>query len=127
MSYIANWFNNSTRVVSKAKKTVSNFAKFINKVEAKVAHLATDLTYKLANGNDIYKDHELKIIKELGDDWKVLCKSSDDADTNQNGYKSVVFINQNTKQILIATAGTVPTDIYDLKDDAYIGLCSGGW
>lgn len=120
MSYFANWFNKSTKVISKAKKAASKFEKFIDKLEDKVAHLTTDLAYKLPKGNDIYKDHELKTLKDLGTDWQVLCKSSDNADTNQNGYKSVVFINQNTKQILIATAGTVPTDIHDLKDDAYI-------
>lgn len=120
MGYFSNWFNKPTKVISKAKKAASKFEKFINKLEDKVVHLATDLAYKLAKGNDIYIDHELKTLKDLGADWQVLCKSSDAADTNQNGYKSVVFINQNTKQILIATAGTVPTDIYDLRDDAYI-------
>lgn len=120
MSYFANRFSKPTKIMSKAKKVVPKFEKFIDKLEDKVAHLATDLAYKLAKGNDIYKEHELKTIKNLGANWKVLCKSSDNADTNQNGYKSVVFINQSTKQILIATAGTVPTDIHDLKDDAYI-------
>lgn len=121
MSYISKWLNNSSKVVSKTKKTVSKFGKFI---EAKFAHLATDLAYKLAKGNDIYKAHEFETIKKLGDDWKVLCKSSDNADTNQNGYKSVTFINHNTQEILIATAGTVPTDIHDLKDDVYIAAGS---
>jgi len=120
MSYFSNWFNKSHNVVSTVKKTVAKVEKFIDKLEVKVAHLATDLAYKLAKGNDVYKEHELKTVNSLGDDWAVLCKSSDFADTNQNAYKAVVFINRNTKQILIATAGTVPTDIHDLKDDAYI-------
>lgn len=120
MNYFTNLLSNLTKVIDKAKKSTSKFEEFINKLEDKVAHLATDLAYKLAKGKDVYQEHELKTLKALGGDWEVLCKSSDNADTNQNGYKSVTFINQNTKQVLIATAGTVPTDIHDLKDDAYI-------
>ena len=46
----------------------------------------------------------------------------DDALTDKLGYKSVTFVNKVTKEVHVSTAGTVPTDIYDLYDDMLIGL-----
>ncbi|MCC8417321.1 MAG: hypothetical protein LN588_02155 [Rickettsia endosymbiont of Bryobia graminum] len=54
------------------------------------------------------------------DGWKVLCKSSDFPDTKGNDFKAVAFVNDKTKEVLISTVGTVPTDKHDLKDDVYI-------
>ncbi|ALA61342.1 hypothetical protein [Rickettsia amblyommatis] len=126
MSYFSNLLSSKPiNFVSKVKKTVAKVEKFANKFEAKVAHVATDLAYKLAQGNKIYKEHESKTIESLEKNgWKTLCNSSEFADTNQNGYKAVAFINAEAKQVLIATAGTVPTDLHDLKDDAYIAAGS---
>jgi hypothetical protein len=53
-------------------------------------------------------------------DWKILSSSSEDAKTDQYGYKAVAFINHETKEIHITTAGTRPTDPNDLLDDAKI-------
>lgn len=36
-------------------------------------------------------------------------------------YKAVAFINKNTKEVVIANAGTRPSDLYDLADDAMLG------
>lgn len=53
----------------------------------------------------------------IGERWEVLCRSSDNDDTRQYGYKAVAFINRATKQIQIATAGTKPTEKHDLWDN----------
>ncbi|XVN42099.1 MAG: hypothetical protein RCG15_05320 [Candidatus Rickettsia vulgarisii] len=124
--FSTSWFSSkSTSVVNAVKKTIDKVEKITHKIthkfDAKIAHSTTNLAYKLAEGNDAYKKHESETINNLkSDGWKVLCNSSKFADTNQNGYKAVAFINNNTKEILIATAGTVPTDLHDLKDDVWI-------
>lgn len=51
--------------------------------------------------------------------WKILCNSADYKDTNKYGYKAVAFINEETKEIHVATAGTDPKNVNDLKDDIH--------
>lgn len=116
------WFNSRPAAVSNtATKTAIKAEHFLTTLKTTVAHAATDLAYKIAKGKVVYEEHELKTNNSLGKDgWKVLCKSSEFNDTDQNGYKAVTFVNENTKQVLIATAGTVPTDIHDIKDDLYL-------
>lgn len=128
MDYFSNWFGTHTKSLSTSvKKTVAKVEKFANKLETKVAHLATDLAYKLAKGGEAYKKFESATIESIKNDgWKVLCNSSQFADTNQNGYKTVVFVKDKygAKEVLIAVAGTVSTDINDLKDDFYVATGS---
>jgi len=53
---------------------------------------------------------------EKNTSWDILL----DSQNNSNGYKAVAFLNNETKEVHIATAGTVPTDINDLLDDVRI-------
>lgn len=52
-----------------------------------------------------------------GTGWKILCNSADYTDTNKYGYKAVAFINEQTKEVHVATAGTDPKNVNDLRDD----------
>jgi hypothetical protein len=96
-----------------------------NKFGAKVAHLATDLAYKIAKGIEKYQEYEAVTIENLKNEgWKVLCRSLDNVNLNKNGYKAVALVKDESKEVLIAIAGTVPTDLNDLKDDFYIATGS---
>lgn len=53
----------------------------------------------------------------------MLAISNDKESYHQYGYKTVAFVNHQTKQVHIAFAGTDPTDVYNLWDDFL--LCLG--
>lgn len=89
------------------KSTICNH-KFINS--------AIRLAYKVGypTYGERLKETEAAIN---GKGWKILCNSADYKDTNKNGYKAVAFINEETKEVHVATAGTDVKDVNDLKDD----------
>ncbi|WP_422229302.1 lipase family protein [Rickettsia endosymbiont of Halotydeus destructor] len=82
-----------------------------------LAHAATNLAYNSANPTK-YLAKALEIVgKELiGSGWEIFATSSEKAETSEYGYKAVAFINKQSKEIHIASAGT-KADIYDLLDD----------
>ena len=108
------------------KKVNTEVKTVVNKEEA---FKLTNLAYKLAkNSYEIEKDDFLyKTSTETHDDiiifrnekntsWEILL----DSENNSKGYKAVAFLNNETKEVHIATAGTIITDINDLWDDALI-------
>lgn len=77
---------------------------------------STSLSYYMYQEEN-FKGQALNLEEKLvGTDWRLAFKSSDSVDTNQYSYKAVVFINEQAKKVLIASAGTIPTDIRDLID-----------
>lgn len=82
----------------------------------KFIHQAIRLAYKVgySSYSERLKETE-KEIKSTG--WKILCNSADYEDTNECSYKAVAFINEKTKEIHVATAGTDPKSANDLIDD----------
>ncbi|KJV56020.1 lipase family protein [Orientia chuto str. Dubai] len=102
---------------TKILSTFTKAASLANKVPScGFAQQAVDLAYKIGRSN--YAEKCKKLEQQIGNDgWKVLCTSADYADTNQCGYKAVALINEKTKQVHIATAGTNPTNMHDLRDD----------
>lgn len=82
----------------------------------KFIHQAIRLAYKV--GYSSYGERLKETEKEIkGTGWKILCNSADYKDTNEYSYKAVAFINEKTKEIHVATAGTDPKSVYDLIDD----------
>ncbi|WP_050897495.1 lipase family protein [Orientia tsutsugamushi] len=82
----------------------------------KFIHQAIRLAYKV--GYSSYGERLKGTEKEIkGIGWKILCNSADYKDTNKYGYKAVAFINEKTKEIHVATAGTDPKNVNDLRDD----------
>jgi hypothetical protein len=110
----------------------------MTKINKEQAFEAVNIAYSLQskNGFLVEKDNFLyKYINETNDDFIIICDETKDtwktekktswdilldSENNSNGYKAVEFLNNETKEVHIATAGTVPTDINDLIDDAYI-------
>lgn len=86
-----------------------------------LARDAVDLAYKLGSSSK-YSAASLKLhtTKLLQTGWEVLCTSADSLETNQYGYKSVAFINRETKEVHIATAGTKSNQKYNILDDVRI-------
>ncbi len=76
---------------------------------------------KLKNGNFVevaygvlsdkyeYKklDFESKVAQS-SEKWEILTTSAEHYDTNQYAYKAVAFVNHETKEIHISSAGTNP-------------------
>lgn len=87
---------------------------------SELAHLGVNLAYKTDNINR-YAGEALKIdgTKLIGSSWHILASSCDKPTTSAYGYKAVAFINEDTKRIHIASAGT-KADINDIWDDALI-------
>lgn len=85
----------------------------------KLAHSAINLAYNSADP-DKYLAKALEIDgKELvGSGFEIFATSSE-LNTSQYGYKAVAFINKQTKEIHIASAGT-KADKHDLWDDMLI-------
>lgn len=82
----------------------------------KFIYQAIRLAYKV--GYSTYGERLKETEKAIeGTGWKILCNSADYKDTHQYGYKAVAFINEKTKEIHVATAGTDPKNVDDLKDD----------
>ncbi|WP_371253344.1 hypothetical protein [Orientia tsutsugamushi] len=82
----------------------------------KFIYQAIRLAYKV--GYPTYGERLKETEKAIeGTGWKILCNSADYKDTHKCGYKAVAFINEQTKEIHVATAGTDPKDVNDLKDD----------
>ncbi|WP_371222250.1 hypothetical protein ACA351_09905 [Orientia tsutsugamushi] len=82
----------------------------------KFIHQAIRLAYKV--GYSSYGERLKETEKEIkGTGWKILCNSADYEDTNKCSYKAVAFINEKTKEIHVATAGTDPKSVNDLTDD----------
>lgn len=82
----------------------------------KFIYQAIRLAYKV--GYSTYGERLKETEKAIkGTGWKILCNSADYKDTHKCGYKAVAFINEQTKEIHVATAGTDPKDVNDLKDD----------
>ncbi|KJV55292.1 alpha/beta hydrolase family protein [Orientia tsutsugamushi] len=82
----------------------------------KFIYQAIRLAYKV--GHSTYGERLKEIEKAIkGTGWKILCNSADYKDTNKYGYKAVAFINEKTKEIHVATAGTDPKNVDDLRDD----------
>lgn len=82
----------------------------------KFIHQAIRLAYKVGYSSygQRLKETE-KAIKGTG--WKILCNSADYQDTHKYGYKAVAFINEQTREVHVATAGTDLKNINDLGDD----------
>ncbi|AAU03641.1 hypothetical protein [Rickettsia typhi] len=101
---------------------------FVNKTEipthtinnTSFAHLGVNLAYKT---DDISKYLAAALMTDgnnlVGTGFEILAASCDSLNTTQYGYKAVAFINKDTKNIHIASAGTKP-DINDIWDDALI-------
>nr|WP_064591543.1 hypothetical protein [Orientia tsutsugamushi] len=82
----------------------------------KFIYQAIRLAYKV--GYSTYGERLKETEKAIkGTGWKILCNSADYKDTHKCGYKAVAFINEQTKEIHVATAGTDPKSVHDLKDD----------
>jgi hypothetical protein len=66
-----------------------------------------NLAYK-TDSDDRYTEsrNQLHNTELVDTGWHVLYKSTDYADTDQYGYKSVALMNTNTKEVHIASAGT---------------------
>ncbi|WP_064644159.1 hypothetical protein [Orientia tsutsugamushi] len=89
------------------KSTICNH-KFINS--------AIRLAYKV--GYSTYGERVKETEAAIkGTGWKILCNSADYKDTNMYGYKAVAFLNEETNEIHVATAGTDVKDVNDLRDD----------
>ncbi|WP_375327249.1 hypothetical protein [Candidatus Tisiphia endosymbiont of Nemotelus uliginosus] len=88
------------------------------------AHKTTDLAYEVPNGHKFARK-ELNLMGNnlIGTGWQIAFKSSDRPETAQYGYKAVALVNHNTKEVHIASAGTVPS-IYDAIDDLCIAVGS---
>ncbi|MFU7502870.1 MAG: hypothetical protein ACE1S7_05575 [Candidatus Tisiphia sp.] len=85
--------------------------------------ITTNLAYKVSNSKESYESHELEVIEGLKEtSWQVLCNSSQNEKTNQYDYKAVVFVNHITKEVHISSAGTKPTEKYDLIDDGFVAF-----
>lgn len=84
----------------------------------KFIHQAIRLAYKVGYSSygERLKETE-KAIKGTG--WKILCNSADYQDTHKYGYKAVAFINEQTREVHVATAGTDPKNVNDLRDDIH--------
>ncbi|HJD54789.1 MAG TPA: hypothetical protein LFW11_05595 [Rickettsia endosymbiont of Proechinophthirus fluctus] len=87
----------------------------------KLAYIGLDLAYKTDDLN-IYKLKASKVHEQLTDSgWAILTASCDNINTAKYAYKAVAFINKDTKEVHIASAGT-KFNIYDLLDDLLIAL-----
>ncbi|BFD45725.1 MAG: DUF2974 domain-containing protein [Rickettsia endosymbiont of Sergentomyia squamirostris] len=85
--------------------------------------ITTNLAYKVSNSKEAYESHELEVIEGLKEtSWQVLCNSSQNEKTNQYDYKAVAFVNHITKEVHISSAGTKPTEKYDLIDDGFVAF-----
>ncbi|WP_121542675.1 hypothetical protein [Candidatus Rickettsia colombianensi] len=86
-----------------------------------LAYIGLDLAYKTDDLN-VYNLEALKVNEQLTDSgWEILTASCDHVSTAKYGYKAVAFINKETKEVHIASAGT-KFNIYDLLDDGLITL-----
>jgi len=63
---------------------------------------------------------ELAINVTPSTGWEVFAKSSDSPESSAYQYKAVCFINKHTQEIVIANAGTKPTNLWDLVDDVLL-------
>lgn len=79
----------------------------------------TSIAYSVYND----KNFDAKMNK-LPQGWELLERSNTDDTTSYFSYKSCAFINRDTKQLLLAHAGTNPKHGKDLIDDAYIAMHS---
>ena len=72
----------------------------------KLAYIGLDLAYKTDDLN-IYKLKASKVNEQLTDiGWEILTASCDNISTAKYDYKAVAFINKETKEVHIASAGT---------------------
>jgi len=96
-------------------------------VNEKLAFLATNLAYKLKEPNE-YTQHQKATSKDLSNTgWEVLCnsvESSEYIERDQTGYsyRAVALVNNHTKEIHIAAAGTDESNKHDILDDAVLSL-----
>lgn len=100
----------------RVKHNKLNFSsKDTNLFLGKLAHICTDYAYKLTGlkKDDARADDISEKLINTG--WHLLCKSTDVSNVNKYGYKSVAFINQESRQVHIATAGT--KGLWDVWDD----------
>jgi len=81
-----------------------------NNTLANLVHIA----YSVKSESKLAK----KMLHHLPDGWALLDTSK--ANSGKYAYKAAAFINEKTKEIVIANAGTKPHDAYDLIDDAFI-------
>lgn len=81
--------------------------------QVKIAWHAAMLSYKVGNRKKFTSEAE-KFIKSFPQ-WEILCNSSDYSDTTWYGYKAVVLVNRQTKEVYLATAGT--KEFKDLGDN----------
>lgn len=85
--------------------------------------MTTNLAYKVSDAKETYTKHELEVVKNLKEaNWQVLCNSSQNEKTNKYDYKAVAFVNHMTKEVHISSAGTKPTEKYDLIDDGFVAF-----
>jgi hypothetical protein len=84
------------------------------------AHLGVNLAYKTDDTNRYLAEALMTDGRHLvGSGFEILAASCENASTAQYGYKAVAFINKDTKEIHIASAGT-KADINDILDDIRI-------
>ncbi len=81
-------------------------------------HEMISLAYKLKS-HDRFEESKTHFSSgDKVDSWEILS----DSKNSSNAYKAVAFLNKETKEIHIATAGTVPTNVSDLYDDFLINF-----
>jgi len=86
------------------------------------AHLGVNLAYKTDDTNRYLAEALMTDGRHLvGSGFEILAASCENASTAQYGYKAVAFINKDTKEIHIASAGT-KADMNDIWDDAFIAF-----
>ncbi|WP_041816809.1 hypothetical protein [Rickettsia akari] len=87
----------------------------------KLAYIGLDLAYKTDDLNT-YNLEASKVNAQLTDSgWEILTASCDYVNTAKYGYKAVAFINKETKEVHITSAGT-KFNISDFLDDLLIAL-----
>ncbi|CAF0761251.1 unnamed protein product [Didymodactylos carnosus] len=86
----------------------------------KLATSTVDLAYRLPYKQD-FAGKELNLFGNelMGAGWQIAFNSSESIETNKCGYKAVVWVNHTTKEVHIASAGTL-IDVYDVIDDLLV-------
>lgn len=78
-----------------------------------VAFNAVELAYGVGRKQFIAKDARINGAILPGSGWEMLCTS----EGSDFGYKAVCLVNRETKEVHIASAGTIPSEPHDLLDD----------
>lgn len=94
-----------------------------NALTSSFHHATVDLAYKVGDSAKFAEASAQTNQAVLqGTGWQILAHSGEQPATAGYQYKAVAFINHETKQIHIASAGTKPTHLFDLVDDVRLAF-----